>query len=431
LSFPGIQEATVICFKRSTPLLLVLALISAGSCKSKEADSGTAESGAIKVDEDGSAEPSRDFGSLAEKVVTQSAGVKKGDAVLIFGSDEDLPLLEEIAITVRKQGASPLVTVSTNGFNRRTYDEVPAEYDSQVPEMNLKLSEFVDVIIGTEAAEPGRLKGVPAERMAARAKAAAPVDKLMRQRAVRTVILGNGLYPSEEQAELYDFDRDELAEAMYSGIDADYAAIQAAGKHVKQTLAAGKEMRITQPNGTDLKLRIDRRPVAVNDGIISPEEQKPGSAETSVWLPAGEAYLIPVPGTAEGTFVTEKLFYLGQPVEGLKLEFNAGKLTSMSAESGLEPVQAAYDAAGTGKDVLSVVDIGLNPSLKVPDDNPIHAWSKAGRVTIVIGNNGWAGGSNQVNFALSPSASKATITVDGKPLVQDGKLLMPSPVAAR
>jgi aminopeptidase len=420
-------------FRRfSTPFFLAVALALGVACTSREeTGSDAAESGAIRVDDEGSAKPSRDFSSVADKVVTQSAGVKDGDIVLLFGSDEDLPLLEEIAISVRKQGASPLVSVTTGGFNRRTYDEVPAQYDSRTPEMMMKLAGVVDVIIGTEAGDSRTLKGVPAERMAARGKAAAPVGELMRNRAVRTVTLGNGIYPSEEQAELYDLERDELAEAMYSGIDADYGAIQAAGKQVKQVLSTGKEMRITQPNGTDLRVRIDRRPVAVNDGVISPEERKPGSAEISVWLPAGEAYLIPVPGTAEGTFIADKLFFLGQPVEGLKLEFKGGKLASMTAQSGLQPVQAAYDAAGSGKDVLSVVDIGLNSSLKVPDDNPIHAWSKAGRVTIVLGNNTWAGGNNQVNFALSPSASKATITVDGKPLVQDGKLLTSSPVAVR
>jgi hypothetical protein len=102
----------------------------------------------------------------------------------------------------------------------------------------------------------------------------------------------------------------------------------------------------------------------------------------------------------------------------------------MTAKSGLEPLKASYDAAGPGKDVLSVLDIGINPSLKVPDDNPIHAWSKAGRVTIVVGNNTWAGGNNLVNFGLSPSSPGMTLTVDGKALIQDGKLLPLEQVAA-
>jgi aminopeptidase len=412
--------------------VLPLALISALGCKGRNSASAEIETAALKV-EDTTPSPSqsRKFGSIAEKVVGQSAGVKEGDVVLVFGSDEDLPLLEEIAVQVRKRGASPIVTVGTNKLNRRMFDEVSAKYDALPPEGMLKLAGIVDVVIGTEAGEPRLLNGVPAERLAARAKAFAPVNQLMRQRGVRSVILGNGLYPSAEQADQFGIPQDQLAEMMYSGVDADYQGIQAAGDQVRKILAAGKQVRITHPNGTDLRLRIDGRPIAVNDGVISAREQKPGSAESTVWLPAGDVYLIPVPGTAVGTLVSDQEFVRGQRIEGLRLEFRDGKLISMTAKSGLDPLKASYDAAGPGKDVLSVLNIGINPSLKVPDNNPIHAWSKAGRVTLVVGNNGWAGGTNQVNFGLSPSSPGATLTVDGKVLIQDGKLLTPAAVANR
>jgi aminopeptidase len=409
---------------------LPLALLSTAACDGRNGTSSETETAAVKAeDTTSSAAPSRKFGSVAAKVVGQSAGVKQGDVVLLFGSDEDLPLLEDIAVEVRKQGASPIVTVNTNQLNRRLYDEVPAKYDTIPPEGTLKLAGVIDVVIGTEAGEPRLLKGVPAERIAARAKAFAPVNQLMRQRGVRGVIIGNGLYPSTEQAEQYGIDQEELAEMMYSGVDTDYRGIQAAGERVRKILAGGKEVRITHPNGTDLRMSIAGRPISVNDGVVSAEEAKPNSSESTVWLPAGEVYLIPVPGTAVGTLVSDQEFVRGERVEGLRLEFKAGKLVSMTAKSGLEPLKASYDAAGPGKDMLSVLDIGLNPTLKVPDDNPIHAWSKAGRITVVIGNNTWAGGTNQVNFGLSPSSPGATLTVDGKPLIQDGKLLAGEQVA--
>jgi aminopeptidase len=410
---------------------LPLALISAVGCKARN-NSPEIETAALKVeDTTASLSHSKKFGSIAEKVVVQSAGVQEGDVVLVFGSDEDLPLLEDIAVQVRKRGGSSIVTVSTNELNRRMFDEVPAKYDALPPEGTLKLAGIVDVVIGTEAGEPRLLNGVPAERLAARAKSFAPVNQLMRQRGVRSVILGNGLYPSAEQAEQFGIPQDQLAEMMYSGVDADYRGIQAAGEQVRKILAAGKEIRITHPNGTDLRLRIDGRPISVNDGVISPQERKPGSAEGTVWLPAGDVYLVPVPGTAVGTLVSDQEFVRGQRIEGLRLEFKDGKLVSMTAKAGLDPLKASYDAAGPGKDMLSVLNIGINPSLKVPDNNPIHAWSKAGRVTLVVGNNAWAGGTNQVNFALSPSSPGATLTVDGKVLIQDGKLLAPTAVANR
>jgi hypothetical protein len=91
----------------------------------------------------------RDYRSAAQKVVSQSARVKEGDVVLINGSDEDLPLLEDLAIEVRKRGASPIVTVFSTGFNRRTYDEVPAKYDTLPPRSTLELLKVIDVFIST------------------------------------------------------------------------------------------------------------------------------------------------------------------------------------------------------------------------------------------------------------------------------------------
>ncbi|HEX6434594.1 MAG TPA: aminopeptidase [Gemmatimonadales bacterium] len=420
------RRALSLCF-----VVLPFTLVATSGCNSGNRASET-ETGSVKVEDSSStASRSRKFGAIAEKVVAQSAGVKEGDVVLVFGSDEDLPLLEDIAVEVRKQGASPIVTVATNQLSRRMYDEVPAKYDALPPEGTLKLAGVVDVIIGTEAGEPRLLKGVPAERIAARTKAFAPVNQLMRQRGIRSVILGNGLYPSAEQAEQFGIAQDELAEMMYSGIDTDYREVQANGERVRKLLGTGKEVRITHPNGTDLRMGIAGRPISINDGVVSAQEARPNGSESTVWLPAGEVYLIPVPGTAVGTLVSDQEFVRGERVKGLQLEFKGGKLVSMTAKSGLEPLKASYDAAGPGKDVLSVLDIGINPTLKVPDDNPIHAWSKAGRVTVVVGNNTWAGGTNQVNFGISPSSPGTTLTVDGKVLIQDGKLLGGDQVAFR
>jgi leucyl aminopeptidase (aminopeptidase T) len=169
----------------------------------------------------------------------------------------------------------------------------------------------------------------------------------------------------------------------------------------------------------------------VNDGIISAEERKKGGAATSVWLPAGEVYLTPVPGTGEGTVVTDQFFFQGKPIEGLRLVFKAGKLTSMTAKDGLEPLQAAYDAAGPGKDLLGVIDIGINPGIRSPERSPVHVWGKAGTVTVQVGNNTWAGGNNQVNFGIPAYSPGSTLTVDGKPLVQEGKLVAAEDVANR
>ena len=293
--------------------------------------------------------------------------VAEGDIVLIAGTDEDLPLLEDIAIEVQKAGADALLTVSTPGFGRRTYDEVPAKYDSRTPELNMKLAGLIDVFIGTESGEGRTMKGVAPERMAARGKAFAPVGQLMSKRNVRSVSLGNGLYPNEERAEQFGISREQLAELMYGGVDVDYAQLQSTGEQVRKTLAAGKELRITSADGTDLRVGIAGRPVQVSDGVISAEDRKKGGPAVSVWLPAGEVFLTPVAGSANGVVVADHVFYQGDRVDGLRLELKGGKVVGMTAKSGLEPLEQYYKVAGAGKDVFGVVDIGINPAIEVPE----------------------------------------------------------------
>ena len=52
-------------------------------------------------------------------------------------------------------------------------------------------------------------------------------------------------------------------------------------------------------------------------------------------------------------------------------------------------------------------------------------------VTVVVGNNAWAGGENKVNFDFSPYLPNATVAVDGRPLIQEGKLVIAEKVASR
>lgn len=415
----------------SLALLAGFIFVVAG-CDRRETAALGAESGAVRPDSaEPSAAPVADFKSVAAKVVQQSAGVHEGDMVLLSGSDEDLPLLEDIAIEVRKAGGEPLITVNTGRFNRRTYDEVPAKYDGRTPALTMKLAEIVDVFIGTEAGEGRTMKGVAPERIAARGKAFAPIPQLMIKRNVRAVTLGNGLYPSAERAEQFGMSRDELSRLMYGGIDADYAKLQVTGEQVRKTLASGKELHVTSPDGTDLRVRIGGRPVVVSDGVISAEDRKKGGPAVSVWLPAGEVFLTPVPGTANGVIVADHMYYQGDRIDGLKLEVKNGRVVGMSARSGLGPMEEYYQLAGPGKDVVGVVDIGINPSLELPEGGAVNVWSRAGAVTIAVGDNTWAGGDNRVNFGIPAEVKAATLDVDGTALVQAGKLTAGTAVATR
>jgi leucyl aminopeptidase (aminopeptidase T) len=375
--------------------------------------------------------PAADFRSIAEKVVAQSAGVQENEVVELFGSAEDLPLLNELSIEVRKRGAHPLVLIGDDKTSRRMFDEVPAKYDTQEPRAVLGLVRMIDVVIGTEFGEGRTFKGASPERQAAQAKTFQPVFRAMQQRGVRAVTLGNGLYPTAERAEHFGVSRDELAKIMYGGIDTDYEQLARTGEALRAALASGKELRITAPSGTDLRVPIAGRAVHLSDGVISAEDRKKGGTALSVWLPAGEVYLVPRAGGGEGVVVADRYYHEGDRIDGLRLEIKGGKVVGMTARSGLEGLEKRYEAAGAGRDALGVIDFGINPSVNVPDGGAVNAWSRAGAVTVGIGNNVWAGGDNANDFGIAADVGNATVTVDGREVVKEGKLVGATVASAR
>lgn len=361
--------------------------------------------------------------ALAQKLVSQCANIKEGEFVLVTGGVRDIELLENIVVNVGKKGAFPILTINSDRMNRRWVTEVPEKYDSRVPESDLKLFGFITAVINVDYSETvGLFADIPAERFAARAKAYEPVNELIAKRNVKGVSLGNGLYPDEASANQFGLTERELSDIFWKGVNVDYTELEANGKAVQAVLSAGKAVHIINPNGTDIKMQIEKRPVFVSDGVLSADDLKKGFAASQVYLPAGEAYLAPVPGTAEGTVIVDRQFYQGKEILGLAMTFKAGKLTSMTAKSGLEPLKKMYDAAGSGKDEFAFIDIGLNPNVPIKPGSKMVAWMPAGMVTIGIGNNVWAGGENKAAYSMSSFLPGSTLTVDGKVVVENGVL---------
>src|SRR4029077_12755014 len=73
---------------------------------------------------------------------------------------------------------------------------------------------------------------------------------------------------------------------------------------------------------------------------------------------------------------------------------------SMSAQSGDERLQAAYEAAGPGKERFAIIDLGINPKVPMPEHGRLLTFMPAGMITIGTGNDTWAGGDNNATFSL-------------------------------
>lgn len=359
--------------------------------------------------------------ALAGRIVA-AARVAEDDRVQLEGVPGDLDLLEELAVAVRKKGAHPLLTLASERLRRRLIGDVPARFDKQAPKMALSLAKAIDVYIGTEALDPSATRGLPAERVAAVTRAEEEVGKLRLKRNLRMVFLGNELYPSAARAKRFGLTVAELRKIYEGGLAADTSALTAAGAKVKKALAAGKELHLTDAGGTDLKVKIEKRPVLVSDGVLTAEKVKQGGASCLTWLPAGEVYLAPVAGSGDGVVVAPVAFWEGDAIENLKVKFKGGKVVSLTADKGLARLEASYKASGKGKELLGAIDVGLNPGVKAPKGSRLVSFVAAGTVTVSVGNNTWAGGDNSTGFGLNLFLPACTLKVDGQAVVEKGEL---------
>jgi aminopeptidase len=411
--------------KLSLLLVSTLATLALLSCQQVQTPTNIAENKTTPaLTETAKKAAPTDLEALSNRLVVQVAGVKEGEIVFISGGVRDLELLENINTDVRKVGAFPLLTIGSDRMFKKYYEEVPEKYDSQPPELELKLAALPAVAITIDTNESDDISaGISPARQAAVGKAGVPVGDLYLKRNVRRIEIGNGLYPTAYRAKRFGMSQDDLAKTFWEAVNADYAAIQTTGEKVKTELSTGKEVHITNPNGTDLKVKIEGRPFFVSDGLISADDVKKGGPAVAVYIPAGEVFCSPVPGTAEGKVVESQTFFRGKEVNNLTLIYAGGKLTEMTGSGpGFADLKAAYDASGDGKDLFAFVDFGINPNLRTWPASKLGNWVQSGMVTVGIGNNTWAGGDNKVSYGLTNYLPGSTVAVDGKTVVDDGVL---------
>ena len=364
----------------------------------------------------------RNSQNVARNLV-QAGMVKTGDKVIVSGSVRDAPLLEDIAIEVMKVGAYPLITIGSDRLTRRSYDDVPATYDNVTSPLGKLFVDNFDVQIALDVGEAeDLLAGVPVTRMAARSKANEPINQAYYQRNVRFVNLGNGLYPTATVSRRLGVSQSMMASAFWKAASVNPASLRATAESLRRTIANGKVITITAPNGTNVSFALSADNAMISDGVLTAEKVKRGSAAASTWLPAGELLIPAIDGSANGKIVLDKVLWDGRVIRGLTLTFKNGVLDSMTAANDMARLKAQYDAATGAKNRFQGIDIGVNPEMKLPVGSGRIVWGAPGSVVVGFGDNRGLGGANVSDFGAVGQLGNATVKVDGTPIISNGRL---------
>ena len=193
----------------------------------------------------------------------------------------------------------------------------------------------------------------------------------------------------------------------------DYELMAARSHAVGELLGRGTSAHVSCPNGTDLTLSLAGRDGAADDGDLT-ERGAFGN------LPAGEGFISPVDGS--GTVVAASLAGIGLPAQRPTLTIEAGRLTAAVGQAGEALLTLLEPFGELGRNVAEL-GVGTNESAtltgSVLEDEKI-----LGSVHVAFGASAGIGGSVSVPIHIDVVVADASLTVDGRPVLDAGRYVL-------
>ncbi|HWQ17939.1 MAG TPA: aminopeptidase [Sulfolobales archaeon] len=183
-----------------------------------------------------------------------------------------------------------------------------------------------------------------------------------------------------------------------------------------ETIKGCSEIRILSELGTDISFSVRDREFHVDEGIYD----KPGS-----WgnLPAGEVYIAPLEGTAEGMVVVDGSISggVGLVKNPVRIAVKGGRAVSIEGSDEARELLRILKSVGRDEafNFPAEFGIGCNPAAKlsgvVLEDEKI-----LGTIHLALGDNSTFGGSVRAGVHIDVVLTKPTIYIDGRLVIEKG-----------
>lgn len=207
-----------------------------------------------------------------------------------------------------------------------------------------------------------------------------------------------------------------ISHAAFSRLaDADFKQIARRSRKLADILSIGKNVRVWAPNGTDLRLSIDRRRGYADTGLI---HQKGAFSN----LPAGEASVAPQEGRCEGVLIADSLLgTAGGDGEKTKVIIKDGRAVRVSGGPEAKRLSRLLTEAGPASRVIAEFGIGTNEAA-VLSGCTLEDEKVLGSIHIGLGNNVSFGGNNPCPLHIDLVVSNAGVEIDGKIILENASL---------
>jgi leucyl aminopeptidase (aminopeptidase T) len=194
----------------------------------------------------------------------------------------------------------------------------------------------------------------------------------------------------------------------------DMAELRRRGGRVAEILDHGTEARITCDHGSDLTLGLEGRHAIPDAGQLTHE----GAFGN---LPCGEGFI--APATAEGILIVDgSIAGVGLVSEPVTLTVKDGHLVEASGPEGQQLMELL---TAHGSDGTNVAELGIGTNSKaILTGNILEDEKIYGTAHVAFGASAAIGGNIQVPVHLDVVSLRPEVTVDGTPIVLEGKLLV-------
>jgi leucyl aminopeptidase (aminopeptidase T) len=198
-------------------------------------------------------------------------------------------------------------------------------------------------------------------------------------------------------------------------IDIDYYYTNKITDYIADILDNANEVHITSEKGTDLRFSVKERKT---NGRNVGDYSKKGDFGN---LPDGEAFIAPVEGTAEGTFIADaSMAGIGRLETPLKIGIKKGFAQKIEGKDA-HIIDKLVDEKGRLARNIAEFGIGTNPKAIITG-NILEDEKVLGTCHIALGNNMGFGGNTDVQLHLDSIMHNPTIYADNIKIMEKGIL---------
>lgn len=285
---------------------------------------------------------------LARQLVRYSTSVKKGERVLIDVADVPDPIGVALIREVRKRGALPLLRLGHSRLTREMLHGASGEQYKLLAKHQMAEMRDVDAYIAIRGSHNiAEFSDVPAARMKLAMKMMRPVLN-RRVNKTKWCVLR---WPNPSMAQQAGMSTEAYEDFYFRVCLMDYKALLPASRALAKLMEKTDKVEIKGP-GTDLRFSIKNIPAIPCVGEHN--------------IPDGEVFTAPVKNSVEGVLsYNAPTIYQGIPFDGMRLEFEKGKIVKAEAGGKTREMNKILDS-DPGARYIGEFALGTNAEIREP-----------------------------------------------------------------